>query len=81
MALPLTRETPRPVHCWKLRKSLTLPPLKVDIICNKSEVVAAAQKGLNAFIRLPEITARLLQICALCGQWIASHRTMKRRYQ
>ena len=80
MALPLTRETPDLSIAEAAEIPHTTSP-EVDIICNKSEVVAAAQKGLNAFIRLPEITARLLQICALCGQWIASHRTMKRRYQ
>ena len=80
MPLPLTRENPD----MSITTATEIPhptSPEVDIICHKSEVVAAAQKGLNAFIRLPEVTARLLQTCALCGQWIASHRTMKRHYQ
>ena len=80
MSLPLTRETPDMSTAEAAEIPHTTSP-EVDIICNESEVVAAAQKGLNAFIRLPEVTARLLQTCALCGQWIASHRTMKRHYQ
>ncbi len=47
----------------------------------KSEVIAIARRGLNAFIRVPAITQQLLQTCGLCGQWIASHRTVKRDYQ
>ena len=47
----------------------------------KLEVIALARKGLNAFIRHPKITQQLRQTCGLCGQWIASHRTVKRRYQ
>ena len=80
MSLPLTREAPDRSTAEALETPHP-PSSEVDIICNKSEVVAAAQKGLNAFIRLPAVTARLLQTCALCGQWIASHRTMKRHYR
>ena len=47
----------------------------------KPEVLALARKGLNAFIRHPKITQQLRQTCGLCGQWIASHRTVKRHYQ
>ena len=52
-----------------------------SVISQQTGVVAAASTGLNSFIRLPAITSRLMQTCALCGQWNASHRTMKRHYQ
>ena len=46
-----------------------------------SDVQHAAQCGVNAFIPLKHVTARLQQYCAVCGQWVASHRCMKRHYQ
>ena len=45
------------------------------------EVQQAAKRGINAFIPLKHVTSRLQQYCALCGQWVASHRCMKRHYQ
>ncbi|CAE7573790.1 unnamed protein product [Symbiodinium sp. CCMP2592] len=50
-------------------------------ICQLPEVLVAVQKGINAFIPLKAVTTQLLQTCAICGQWVASHRTLKRHYQ
>eukprot|EP00439_Symbiodinium_sp_Y106_P046963 s2644_g6.t1 len=52
-----------------------------DVVSQRQEAIAAAKQGLNSFIRVPVITNCLMQTCALCGQWVASHRTMKRHYQ
>ena len=46
-----------------------------------TEVQQAARRGVDAFIPLKHVTAQLRQSCALCGQWVASHRCMKRHYQ
>ena len=46
-----------------------------------TDVQQAARRGVNAFIPLKHVTAQLRQSCALCGQWVASHRCMKRHYQ
>ena len=56
-------------------------PAETAPLGQKPEVIAIARKGLNAFIRVPAITQQLQQTCGLCGQWIASHRTVKRHYQ
>ena len=56
-------------------------PPPAQPICQQETVVRAACKGLNSFIKCKDITARLQQTCAQCGQWVASHRTMKRHYQ
>ena len=52
-----------------------------SIIRQQVEVLGAAQRGLKAFIPMHNITSRLQQTCAQCGQWTASHRIMKRHYQ
>ena len=79
---PLT--PPSPQHCSLplLRQTSVTHEDQADLlICQQEQVIAAAKKGLNSFIRLKDVTSRLQQTCALCGQWVASHRTMKRRYQ
>ncbi|CAE7238307.1 PKAR [Symbiodinium sp. CCMP2592] len=50
-------------------------------ICPLPDVQTAVQKGINAFILLKAITAQLQQTCSICGQWVASHRTLKRYFQ
>ena len=57
------------------------PGSDILVINQLQEVHAAASKGLNAFIPLKSVTSKLMQTCALCGQWVASHRCMKRHYQ
>ena len=50
-------------------------------LMQETSVQQHAARGLNAFIQLPHVLQQLKQTCALCGQWVASHRNMKRHYQ
>ena len=50
-------------------------------LMQETKVQQHAARGINAFIQLPHVLQQLKQHCALCGQWVASHRTMKRHYQ
>ncbi|CAE7627910.1 PKAR [Symbiodinium sp. CCMP2456] len=52
-----------------------------QVLCQRTEVVRASQKGINAFIQLSDIRPLMRQNCVLCGQWCTSHRTVKRHYQ
>ena len=51
------------------------------IVRQQEDVIKAARQGLKFFIPLNVIKSRLQHTCAQCGQWIASHRTVKRHYQ
>ena len=50
-------------------------------LVQETSVRQHAARGLNACIQLPHVLMKLKQTCALCGQWVASHRNMKRHYQ
>ena len=50
-------------------------------LVHQALVQTAVAQGLNHFIHQPDLTQHLLQHCALCGQWIASHRVMKTHYK
>ena len=51
------------------------------VLAQQSEVIQEAEKGLRHFIQIPKLTRKFSQTCTLCGQSIASHRTMKLHFQ
>ena len=53
----------------------------VMVLADRPDVIQTATKGLRFFIQIPSLTRQFRQTCVICGQWVASHRTMKLHFQ
>ena len=74
-AADATEQSPQSIDFVNTGANCTIP------ICRQALVKDLIARGLNSFIHQPAITQQLLQHCAICGQWIASHRVMKTHYK